>query len=566
MSFPSDPADMKYLIPLFLLLAAGCATTPPADRVAADLEAGARSVPGDVDYLLLMGEIAIQRNQNEVAARAYLDAALASDDPEVAARATRVVFTYGTTEQALAAARRWAALAPEAAEPRNLLARLYLRLGDVDGVVAHLDGLLAMSPREERPLLDLLPILADASDPKVALQAMEAVAESRPEEASGWYAVGALALRAGETATALEASERAVSLDPEWSEAASLHARALAADDRTDEALAYLAARPDADTPQMRFERGILLFSAERTDEARQVLEALVDDEPGNAAALRALGYLEYFDGNFEAARTRFMALLATGRYADDAMFYLGSIAEQEGDLEEAARMFSQVAGGENFVTAQVRLALLMFQFGHPEVGIEHLEDLAQLNPAYEVELSSARAELWMRMDQPDKALEVYDEILARHPESDDALYARALLYERLDRVDDAIADLEKVLARQPDDPTALNALGYTLADRTDRYQEAYDLIRRAYEQVPDSAAVIDSMGWVLFRLGRYEEARGHLERAWELQRDPEIAAHLGEVLWAMGRIDEARDIWTDAIVDFPDDPVLRETMGRLDP
>ncbi len=557
---------MKYLIPFLILLVAGCASAPPADRVADDLEAGARTVPGDADYLLLMGEIAIQRNQTEVAARAYLDAALASDDPEVAGRAARVVFAYGSTQQALSAARRWAALAPEAPEPRDLLARLYLREGDVEGAVAHLESLLVLAPRKERPLLALLPILGDATDPQVAIEAMQAVADRRPDDASGWYALGALALRTGDTERALEASERAVGLDAGWPEAASLHARALAADDRPDEALAYLAARPDADTAEMRLERGILLFSAERIDEARQVLESVVGDEPGNAPALRALGYLEYFEGNLDAARTRFTALLATGRYADDATFYLGSIAEQEGDAEEAARMFSQVTGGEHFVTSQVRLALLMFQFGYPEIGIEHLEELARLNPGHEVELSSARAELLMRMDQPDRALEVYDELLARHPESDDALYARALLYERLDRVDDAIADLESVLSRQPDDPTALNALGYTLADRTDRYDEAYELIRRAYEQVPDSPAVVDSMGWVLFRLGRYDEARVHLLRAWELQRDPEIAAHLGEVLWAMGRIDEARDVWTDAIVDFPEDPVLRETMGRLDP
>jgi tetratricopeptide (TPR) repeat protein len=557
---------MKYLIPLLFLLAAGCSTAPDTDRAAADLEAGARSVPGDADYHLLMAEIALQREDTEVAVSEYLDAALASDDPEVAARAARVAYSYGATEQALGAARRWAALAPEAAEPRELLVRLYVRMGDVAGAVAHMDVLYARSGEGPRRFLPLLPVVAGAGNDEAALEAVEILAGRYERDASGWYTVGAVALRLGRMDRALEASARAASLDPDWSEAAALHARGLAADGRPEEALAYLDARPDADTPVMRLERGILLLSADRIAEARMLLEAVVEEQPGNAAALRALGYLEYFAGDLGDARRSFLALLATGLFMDDAMFYLGSIAEREGDIEEAARMYSRVSAGDHLVTAQVRLALLMYRLGQPAMAIEHLEEFARLNPETDVEVSSATAELWMRMEEPEKALEVYDRLLERNPDSVDALYARSLLYERLDRVDDAIRDMEAVLARRPDDPTALNGLGYTLADRTDRYEEAYELIERAYAQAPDSPAVIDSMGWVMFRLGRYEEAEAHLRRAWELQRDPEIAAHLGEVLWTTGRIDEARDIWTDAIVDFPDDPALRETMGRLDP
>ncbi|MFN2166353.1 MAG: tetratricopeptide repeat protein, partial [Anaerolineae bacterium] len=276
--------------------------------------------------------------------------------------------------------------------------------------------------------------------------------------------------------------------------------------------------------------------------------------------------YLEFSEGNMDDARRHFMALMATGRFPDDAVFYLGSIAEQEGDLHEAVRMYSRVSGGQHLVTAQVRLALLMYRMGRPQLALQHLEEFGRLNPRAEVELSTARAELLARMGDTDAALQAYDELIAAHPEADEALYARALLYERLDRVDEALADMRELLRRRPDDPTFLNALGYTLADRTERYDEAYDLVRRAYEQAPDSPAVVDSMGWVLFRLGRHEEALEYLRRAWDLERDPEIAAHLGEVLWDMGRADEARDVWTDAIVDFPDSEVLRETMRRLDP
>ncbi|MEJ2514074.1 MAG: tetratricopeptide repeat protein [Gammaproteobacteria bacterium] len=557
---------MKYFTLLIVLLAAGCASVTDTDYAAADLAAGAESVPADVDYHLLMAEIALQRNENGVAATEYLAAALAGDDLEVAARAARVAFAYGTPEEGLKAARRWAALDPDAREPRALLVRLYLDQSRVGPAVDHMAFLYDAAPTDERPFSLLLPVVSDSADPAAALEAVETLAARHPADPSAWYAVGSLSLREGNLDRALEASLKAAELDPDWPQAASLHARALAADGRSGEALAWLDQRPDADSPALRLERAILLMAADRTDEARRLLESLVTEEPGNAVARRALGYLEFSEGNMDDARRHFMALMATGRFPDDAVFYLGSIAEQEGDLHEAVRMYSRVSGGQHLVTAQVRLALLMYRMGRPQLALQHLEEFGRLNPRAEVELSTARAELLARMGDTDAALQAYDELIAAHPEADEALYARALLYERLDRVDEALADMRELLRRRPDDPTFLNALGYTLADRTERYDEAYDLVRRAYEQAPDSPAVVDSMGWVLFRLGRHEEALEYLRRAWDLERDPEIAAHLGEVLWDMGRADEARDVWTDAIVDFPDSEVLRETMRRLDP
>jgi tetratricopeptide (TPR) repeat protein len=296
------------------------------------------------------------------------------------------------------------------------------------------------------------------------------------------------------------------------------------------------------------------------------VLEELLAERPSDPGALRAMGYLDYFAGDLESARRHFMALLGTGRHTNDALFYLGSIADAEGDIEEAARLYSRVNGGENLVSAQVRLALVMYRMGRPELAVDHLEEFAEMQPEAALELGVAQAELLTRMDETERALEVYERLVERYPESDQLLYSRALLFERLDRVDDAVADLRRIAGRNPQDAAALNALGYTLADRTESHQEAYDLIRRANELDPDNAAIIDSMGWVLYRLGQDEEALPWLERAWSLQRDPEVAAHLGEVLWSMGRQDAARDIWTEAIVEFPGSDVLLETMGRLDP
>lgn len=555
---------MKFplLLPVVLLWA--CASAPTAED---DLAAGREAATGgDSSYHLLMAEIALQREERATAAAEYLQAALASDDPDVAARATRINWTYGTPEQALSAARRWAALAPEDPDPRSFLVRLYLRDDELGRAEPHLEFLYEQASETEYPFLELLPLMAEARDRDAALELITRLSDAHPGDASGPYAAGFLALRSGDAARAADLALEAVEQDPEWTEAAMLYARALAADDRADEALAWLEARPESGDPEMQLERAVLLMAAGRDDEARTLLEELLAERPSDPGALRAMGYLDYFAGDLESARQRFMALLGTGRHTNDALFYLGGIAEAEGNIEEAGRLYSRVSGGENLVDAQVRLALVMYRMGRPELAVDHLEEFAEMQPEAALELGVAQAELLTRMNETERALEVYERLVQRYPDSDQLLYSRALLFERLDRVDEAVTDLRRIAERNPEDAAALNALGYTLADRTESHQEAYELIRRANDLDPDNAAIIDSMGWVLYRLGRDDEALPWLERAWSLQRDPEVAAHLGEVLWSMGRQDAARDIWTEAIVEFPGSDVLLETMGRLDP
>lgn len=559
--------NMKPLLPLVLVMLAACASpgpaTPDPDELAPDFGS-----PGEAGYHLLMAEIALQRDRPALAATEYLRAARASDDAEIAARATQVISAYGTRDEGLEAARRWAELAPDDMQPRRYLVRLHLQGGDAERAAAELAALrAAVDPAAvEHPFLALLPLVLETDDRNAALGAMAAVVADYPADASGAYAHAYLALRSGDPALAQAEATRALGLAPAWTDAALLYARALAADGRTDEALDWLAARPEAQERGVRLERALLLIAAERSDEARRLLQELLAEVPDDAEALRALGYLEYFDQQPAAAREAFMALLASGQYTDDALYYLGGIAEQQGDIEEAAHLYSRIEGGEHLVTAQVRLALLMFRMGRPELAINHLELFARRNPAAELELGGARAELLVRLGLQDEALVAYDELLEHHPDDFNVRYGRGLLLVQLGRIDDALDDFGHLVALYPDDPTALNALGYTLTDLTERHDEAYELISRALGQAPDSPAILDSMGWVLYRLGRPGEGLAYIERAWEIQPDEEIAAHLGELLWSLGRVDEAREIWLQAIVEWPGSEILLDTMGRLDP
>lgn len=558
---------MKPLIPLVLLLLGACAlpAPEPGDPDEAAPEFGE---PGEASYHLFMAEIALQRELPALAATEYLRAARASDDPEVAARATQVISSFGTEAEGLEAAQRWAALAPDDLDARRFLVRFRLAAGDVSRASRELAVLRAAAGEatEPRPFLGLLPLVTDAADPQAAVAAMAAVVAEYPQDPSGAYAQAYLALRAGELELARSEAKRAVDLAPEWTEAAILYGRTLVAAERVDEALEWLAARPEAGERRMELERAVTLIAADRSAAARVVLESLLETDPADFEALRALGYLEYFEGRTEVAREIFLGLLAAGRYPNDALFYLGGIAEQQGEIEEAARLYSRIDGGEHLVTAQVRLALLMFRLGRPELALNHLEIFARHNPGADVDLGSARAELLARMGRSEEALALYDELLARHPDAVNLRYARGLMHVESGDVAAALEDFRHLATLYPDDPSALNAYGYTLADLTERHAEAYELIRRAFVLDPDSPAILDSMGWVLFKLGRPEEGLPYMARSWDLQRDPEIAAHLGELLWSLGRVDEARDIWLEAIVEWPGNPVLLDTMGRLDP
>ncbi len=517
------------------------------------------------NYHLLMAEIAIQREEYALAAGEYYEAAKESGDAELLGRSAGVIFDYGNQDQALEIARRWAAVEPENPDPRRMLVQIYLRQGDPDGAAFHLDALYELTGADHpEGFVTLLPLFLDARDPEVAVDAMKEVADGRAGNESAQYAVAYLALRADQTELAVGYAETAATLAPEWQDAAVLYARSLVAADRPDEALDYLASRLDANSPRLRMERAVILMAAGRVDEARDELLALKDAEATRPGVLRSLGYLEYHAGNLDAAEDHFVELMSTGRYMDEALFYLASIAEQQGDVDTAMRFYGRVTSGDNAVTAQVRLALLLYNMGETEAALRHLEDFSRMAPWAESELVQARGELMNRMGDFDGSLALYDEYLERHPEDDDLRYARAFLYERLDRVDEAVAELESLVALRPEDPVALNALGYTLADRTDRHQEAYGYIEKALELAPDNAAIIDSMGWVLHKLGRNEEALGYLERAWEESRDPEVAAHIGDVLWALGRREEARNFVANAMTIFPDDEKLIAAAARL--
>jgi len=287
---------------------------------------------------------------------------------------------------------------------------------------------------------------------------------------------------------------------------------------------------------------------------------------PDNADALFALGLLALQAEQIEEAKRYFSRLIHNGQRVPDASFFMGRIAESEGKDKEALRWYRKVNGGGNRFEARLRTAILIARQGRVEDAREMLQDLAADNPAQEVRILLVESDILRQEHRDEEAFEVLSRGLADYPDNPELLYARAMAAERIDRLDVLERDLRKMLEADPDNAQALNALGYTLADRTTRYEEAYRYIERALKLEPDDPAILDSMGWVLYRMGRHQEAIDYLRKALEKAKsgDAEIAAHLGEVLWNSGHEKEARKVWEKAREQHPDDETLRDTIQRF--
>ncbi len=549
------------------LLLAGCVSAPVAPPPSVP-EAPFSTAEGASNYHLVMAELALHRELWETAALEYTRAALLVQDAALAERAALVAFELGQDASARQAATHWLALAPAAVDPQRLLLSLDMRHGDLDSAFGHatalVDRLSNDDPGQAFALVSAQILLAN--DPPNALALMERLTQRYDEIAEAHHSLASLALRNDQLDQALTEARAAVRLAPSWPQANLLLARVLVANNKVSAGLDLarrLAERPDADAA-LQLEYAVLLAAAGRDEEALPILDKVLADEPKLAPALRAAGLIAMRLGELARAEDYFSTLLTTGRQTFDAFYFMARVADQQAQLPRARRLYTQVRGGEYAVTAQVRAAQLMLQEGSGQQALRHLQRFAEAQPGYAEQMITAQGNLLREMGDEQAALNLYDDALAISPDSEPLIYARAFLYEDMDRVEDALRELRALVKQKPDDATALNALGYTLADRTDRYREAHRYIRRALELDPRNAAIIDSMGWVQYRLGRHQSALAHLREAYDLVQDVEIAAHLGEVLWISGDRDEAMAILEDALASNPDNPVLNATIKRL--
>jgi len=338
----------------------------------------------------------------------------------------------------------------------------------------------------------------------------------------------------------------------------------------SDKAIDYTARiigdDPDPD-PDARMELALMYMTAGRDDDALSQVNQVLLERASRTDALRLMAIINFRQNNLDAAWDDFEDLLASGDYTADALFYLARIADYRGEYDRAIRLYSEVKGGSNAVTSQRRAsALLAYENDDPDAALQQLSEFADSRPRYAIDMVLAEAQLLASLGRHEEALDNYDRAVAYRPDDESVALGRAELMLRMDRLDDSISAYREAVRRWPDSSMSLNALGYTLADRTDEYREAEKLIRAALKTDPDSPAIIDSLGWVLHKRGHHEAALEQLQIAYDKFPDHEVAAHLVEVLAVLERRDEALEVLVNAELKDPESDLLSDVRERLFP
>lgn len=503
------------------------------------------------------------------AASEYHKAAALSEDTVISRQATRLAYTYRFNELARASAERWVELAEDSDEARLHLALAELRDGDIRASRRSFQVLLKRGEQaaDER-LVDLIPFLYD-EDPANAYKLMKQLAKPYKSSAHANYAVAVMALYADETEEAAERAKLAAELKADWLKPHLLYARALMTQGKVDEAIDYTARlvgdSPDPD-PEARLELAIMYVSDGRDDDALSQVNQVLLEQPSRTDALRLLAIINFRLDNLDAAWQDFEDLLASGSYTMDAFYYLARIADRRDEHDRAMALYSKVSMGDNAVISQRRVSGILAQREKFEEAHAHLERFGREHPKFTVDMLQSQAQLYATQEKFDEALAYYDRVVKYRPDSESTLLGKGELLLRMGRLEDAIVVYRQAIDKWPDSAISLNALGYTLADRTTEYREASRLIRKALKIDPDSAAIIDSYGWVLYRLGKLEDALAELERAYSQFEDPEVAAHIVEVLWKLARQDEAMDRLVEAEERWPDSEILESTRVKVAP
>jgi tetratricopeptide (TPR) repeat protein len=538
-----------------LLLAMTAAPAVPAEH-----DRGCRR--GDAWTLSIGAERALERGAWPEAARDYACAARLSSDAAVAERATRTAYDNLQLERAAESARRWLVLQPSSEVARRYLATSLLRLYDEDGAAEQFTALLETSYADRaRGYVVLLGILSGEDNDTGAARVMERLAAGDASLPEAQYAAAMLWQRAEHGARALAAADRALALRPDYPQAEYARVRALTTVGRRDEALAASAKLAAGGDPFMRLAHAWQLLGEERRDEAASLFEEIRRD--GNAAsadAASALASIAIDESRLEEAERLLDDAARDPEQAADARWQRARIAEERGDEPGAARLYQAIETGPRALGAQLRAHRLLQEQGAPEMAEMLIDDYLDGAPGDGVDVVAGVAANLVEDGRGGEAIALIDRARAVLP-GDSLLLARAFLLERLDRVPEAVADMRKVAQHRRDDPTALNALGYTLVDRTRSVQEGTKLIERAIAEKPDSYAIQDSMGWALVQGGRLDEGKAWLDKAWAGSEDPEVAAHLGETLWRMGRTAEAKKLWDEALADNPESRPLKRAI-----
>lgn len=570
-----------FCLSLTLVLVAGCAGTVPTkdsdeqgELVAlpevnsSEKSDAATDSVSDLMFEVLSGELAGKLGDLDASKEFYSRAAELTNDPDVVERAMRIAIFAKDWPLAIQSAHRWSEVLDDNLESQQVLGVLYLRSGDIDAAETHFSNVMNEAVGSPSKGFNIIArTLVRIEDVDSSLELMDRLVSKRFDNPYGHLSYANLAMQARKFKLAVDQSELAIGFKPDLTEARILRSRALAA--LGDDEAAFLemkmlvAQKPE--NFELRLSYARMLLQANRFEMASAELEILLEQRPDDPDLRYTLGLTYVQTESYAEAKHNFQYLVDHNHRLDEAYYYLGRIAEAQGELEEAIQKFKQVAYGTVFYDSAVRLATLYMKTESITFARDYLAEVRSDadHPEDIIRLYLSEGQLLHEKDLYEDAYDIYSEGLREFPRHPDLLYARALTAESFDRIDLLESDLLDILQLDPDNANALNALGYTLADHGVRIDEAQKYVERAYQLKPTDPAVIDSMGWVHFRLGNYAEAENFLRKALEMLDDAEIVGHLGEILWAQGNYDEARRLLREALERFPQDDYIQNLMQQ---
>ena len=567
---------LGLLLPFCLV---ACAQLPEKAVVEVDKQKEQKSEIGQLElpkqdltapilFDFLMGETALQRGDRDVASESYLRLAKTTRDPRVAQRATEVALLSRKPIQALDAAKIWVELDSSSVIAHQTIAALLVSNDRLDEARIHLDRLLDLEGSPGKFFMQLNNLLVRNADKTETLQLVQQFAKPYSEIPEAHFAVAQAASLAGQFETARQQMKLVLALRPDWEMAAIYNGRIL---NRVSSASAiefyenYLKTYPKANKTRITFAR--MLVAEKNYIMARGQFRQLLAQSPGNANVALAVGLLSMELRDFDAAEESFKKALEFG-YKDlnTIRFYLASIYEKTYRLDKAMESFRSVVRGNQFLPAQIRYAYLLSKQGKLSKARKHLQQLPVKNDQQRAHLIVTEAEFLREAGAHQKVFDLLSNGLKKLPDYPELLYDRAMAAEKIGKIDILEKDLRKLIQLKPDHAHAHNALGYSFAEHGNRLPEALELIEKAIKLSPEDPYIIDSLGWVHYRMGNLNKGVSYLKQAFVIKPDPEIAAHLGEVLWMQGTKEEAKEVWRSTIKSYPDNEVLLNTMKKFMP
>jgi tetratricopeptide (TPR) repeat protein len=534
-----------------------------------EAEASQNKVTGldpTVMFNLLGGEIAGQRGEMNYATHFYVNAAKLSGDKTVALRAAQIALFNKDVAAAVSAVEILMQQEQPSAQIMRFALTVYLRAGDADKSLQQSRRLLAMSDIPYRnALLAIGDVVARTANKKTAGSVINALIADKPDEAAGYLARSQIELRFKELQLARADAYKAIQLAPEWKVAHAQYAQVLESNGESAKALAVLkAATKTFLDSALKMGYAQLLAKNELYEKATEQFKQLLVNDKEYHEARFSLGLVYLKRDMPELAKQAFTRLYEADVFSVKAAFYLGSLHYQQKDYQKAHTWFSKIESGPLYLDAQANMVMIISKQGDLKGARAMLQDLRSKFPEQVTRFYMQEGEILFDANDYEGSFKLMNEAVKAQPDNLVLRYTRAIAATELNRIDVAEQDLRFVLNKQPGDVNAMNALGYTLASQTSRFEEAKVLLEKAISARPEDPAILDSMGWLKFRIGNFEEALVLLQKAYEIEPDAEIASHLGETLWELGRQAEAKMLWQEAVKKDPDSRFLKQVQQRL--